>query len=332
MNIDTSGTVPESNTRQSKTALPYLHKQSELLSDSMIINTLMNNSEDMIYFKDINSRFILNNRAHAARFGVSDPKDLRGKSDMDFYSAEFADKLYQDEQEIMRTGNPIINQMEHEMLSSSKLLTLSSSKYPLFDRDGKIIGTWGISRDMTQLARAESALAKANERLEALSLIDELSGLYNQRHFYNTLELTIKRYLRKGTDGVPADFSLILMDIDNFKHVNDTFGHVIGDTAIRYVSGLIMANTLVSDTSFRYGGDEYAVIMPDTELASARELAERLRRTIEQNPLLISDKRIELTLSMGVISFDGDISAAEMVRKADLKLYQAKREGRNRVC
>lgn len=332
MNIDTSGTVPESNTRQSKTALPYLHKQSELLSDSMIINTLMNNSEDMIYFKDINSRFILNNRAHAARFGVSDPKDLRGKSDMDFYSAEFADKLYQDEQEIMRTGIPIINQMEHEMLSSSKLLTLSSSKYPLFDRDGKTIGTWGISRDMTQLARAELALAKANERLEALSLIDELSGLYNQRHFYNTLELTIKRYLRKGTAGVPADFSLILMDIDNFKYVNDTFGHVIGDTAIRYVSGLIMANTRVSDISFRYGGDEYAVIMPDTELASARELAERLRRTIEQNPLLISDKRIELTLSMGVISFDGDTSAAEMVRKADLKLYQAKREGRNRVC
>lgn len=332
MNVNAGGTSSENNTCKYIAPLPYMHKQSEILSDSMIINTLMNNSEDMIYFKDICSRFILNNRAHAARFGVSDPKDLRGKTDMDFYPSEFAEKLYQDEQEIMRTGIPVINYMEQEMLSSSKLLTLSSSKYPLFDRDGKIIGTWGISRDMTQLAQAESALAEANERLEALSLIDELSGLYNQRHFYNILEKTIKHYLQKITDDLSADFSLILMDIDNFKQINDTYGHVDGDTAIRYVSGLILANTRVSDISFRYGGDEYAVILPDTDLTQACELAERLRSTIEQNPLLIGDSKIELTLSMGVIRFDGDVSAAEMVKKVDLKLYQAKKEGRNRVC
>ena len=332
MTLDKADTRSESNIFQFKAPLPYLHKQSELLSDSMIINTLMNNSEDMIYFKDIHSRFILNNRAHAAWLGVSDPKDLRGKTDMDFYPAEFAAKFYQNEQEIIKTGIPVINQMEHELLSSGKLLALSSSKYPLFDRDGKIIGTWGISRDMTQLAKAESALAEANQRLEALSLVDELSGLYNQRHFYNTLELTIKRYCRKKADGMPDDFSLILMDIDNFKLVNDTYGHVAGDTAIRYVSGLIMANTRVSDISFRYGGDEYAVIMPDTHLTQARELAERLCRTIEQNPLFISDNRIDLTISIGVISCGGDSSASEMVRKADLRLYQAKREGRNRVC
>ena len=332
MNDSTAANHVKASAKPPETFPPYTHRQSDLLSDAMIINTLMINSEDMIYFKDVRSRFILNNRAHAARFGVTDPRDLKGKSDADFYPEVIADILYQNEMEIMRTGIPQINQMEQEILPTSNLLALSSSKYPLYDQNDKIIGTWGVSRDMSHLARTEAALEKANERLEALSLVDELSGLYNQRHFYNSLTSAIKFSSRKRADGLTSDFCLIFVDIDYFKLINDTYGHVIGDAAIRYAAGLMMANTRSSDTSYRYGGDEYAFILPDTSLPAGRDLAERLRMIIRHNPLTIDGTTIKLTLSLGVVCFDNEKTAGELVEKADARLYQAKKEGRNRVC
>lgn len=302
------------------------------LPDSLIINTLMTNSEDMIYFKDHNSKFILSNRAHAHWFGLTNPRDLIGKCDGDFYPKDFADKLCQDENEIMRTGVPVTNKMEKAVYACGPILALSSSKYPLYDLDGKIMGTWGISRDMTKLVMAEEEAAKANAKLKLLAMTDDLTKLYNQRHFYDSLEKMISLFSRKKKKGLSADFSLIILDIDFFKTINDTYGHVIGDTALRYVSGLILAHTRTSDTAFRYGGDEFSLILQDTDLTAGMDLAERLRRIVEQNPLLIDEKKIDLTISLGVVCFGGETSTGELVQKADTKLYQAKNEGRNRVC
>lgn len=302
------------------------------LTDSIIINTLMNNSEDMIYFKDINCKFILNNRAHALWFGLKDPLDLLGKCDRDFYPKEYADEIYQSELEIMRTGVPVISMMEKEMYACGPVLSLSSSKYPLYDSDGKIMGTWGISRDMTKLVKAENEVEKVNALLKSLAMTDELTKLYNQRHFYDSLEKMIDLFAHKKHNDSSSSFSLILLDIDLFKKINDTYGHVIGDSAIRYIGGLIMAHIRTSDIAFRYGGDEYALLMQDTNLAVGRELAERLRRTIEQSPMIVDDKKIELTISLGVVCFDNETSAGELVQKVDAKLYQAKSEGRNCVC
>ena len=302
------------------------------LSDSLIISTLMTNSEDMIYFKDQNSKFILNNRAHANWFGLTNPSDLIGKCDGDFYPKDFADKLYHAEQEIMRTGVPVTNKMEKAMYARGPFLALSSSKYPLYDLDGKIMGTWGISRDMTKLVMAEEEVAKVNAKLKSLAMTDDLTKLFNQRHFYDSLEKMINLFSRKKKKGLSADFSLIILDIDLFKTINDTYGHVIGDTALRYVGGLIMAHSRMSDTAFRYGGDEFSLILQDTDLTAGTDLAERLRRIVEQNPLLIDEKKIDLTISLGVVCFEGETSTGELVQKADAKLYQAKNEGRNRVC
>ena len=309
----------------------YDRRPAHLLSDALIIDTLMNYSQDTIYFKDAESKFILNDRAHVLQFGVSDPGALAGKSDADFYPEVFALQTRQDELEIMRTGIPIINKMEQGINAAGEILTFSSSKYPLYNDEGKIIGTWGTSRDMTKLVLAEEELARVNAKLRALSLIDDLSGLYNQRHFYDSLEMTIKLFTRKRMGGYPADFCVIFLDIDHFKLVNDTFGHVYGDAAIRYAAGQILAHTRASDTAFRYGGDEYALILQDTDLSTGRDMAERLRKVIEQNPLTIDDKTIRLTASLGVMDFNNEMSAGELVQKADARLYQAKNEGRNRV-
>ena len=104
------------------------------------------------------------------------------------------------------------------------------------------------------------------------------------------------------------------------------------NAAIRYVGGLIMAHTRTSDTAFRYGGDEFSLILQDTALTAGMDLAERLRRIVEHNTMLIDEKKLDLTISLGVVCFDGETIAGELVQKADTKLYQAKNEGRNRVC
>ena len=331
MNQNISFDVSDDCNKNSDFDPSHEHNPPELLSDSEIINTLMSTSDDMIYFKDLDSKYFLNNKAHALRLGMSDPRDLIGKCDADFYPEEAANRLRQDELEIIKSGIPIVNKMELSMNASNNLLCMSSSKYPLFNRDGKTIGTWGISRDMTKLVRAEEELAIVNTKLKSLSLTDELTGLYNHRHFYDSLEIAISIFARKRSGGFTADFCLVILDVDLFKIINDSFGHVIGDAAIRYIAGLIMAHTRSSDTSFRYGGDEYAIILQDTSLSAGRDFAERLRMIIEQNPLQIDDKTIALTISVGVVCYDNEETAQLLVQKADARLYQSKQDGRNRV-
>lgn len=335
MECDASFNKPASS--DDKTGLPgimpsYKHLYNALLSDSMIIDTLLNNSDDTIYFKDLDSQFILNSIAHVLQFGLHDPSELIGKSDADFYPEKFARQSRQDELLIMETGIPMINKIEQGMNAAGDVISFSTSKYPLYDRNGKIIGTWGTSRNMTKLVQAEEALAKVYAKLRTLTLIDDMTGLYNQRHFYDSLGMTLPLYTRRRMGGLSADFCLILLDIDCFKLVNDTFGHLAGDAAIRYIGGLIMAHTRSSDTAFRYGGDEYALILHDTDLAAGRELAERLRSIVERSPLHIDKTRIDLTISLGVICYNDEESSGELVQKADINLYQAKNDGRNRVC
>lgn len=309
----------------------FVMPDASLLSDSLIIDTLLNNSQDTIYFKDSDSKFILNSKAHADQFGVSDPVDLIGKSDADFYPEVFADQSRRDELKIMETGIPIINKLEQGMNAAGDTISFSTSKYPLYDKAGNIMGTWGTSRNVTSLVLAEEELAKVNVKLRTLTQVDALTGLYNQRYFYDSLELAVKLFSRRRRGGLSADFCLIMADIDCFKKVNDTYGHVTGDSAIRYVAGLMLAHSRSSDTAFRYGGDEYALILHDTDLTAGRELAERLRKVVEQNPLVINHQRISLTVSLGVVCYDNETSASEIVQKADSCLYQAKQNGRNRI-
>ncbi len=310
---------------------PYRHHPSELIPDALIIDTLLSTSQDTVYFKDVDSRFVLNGRSHMVQFGVKDPSELVGKSDADFYPEEFARQARQDEVLIMKTGIPIINKMEQGMNAAGEILVFSTSKYPLYDDHGKIIGTWGISRDMTKLVRAEEELAKAHAKLEALSLIDDLTGIYNQRHFFAVLESTIAKSARKKAGGYPSDFCLIFLDVDRFKQVNDHHGHLIGDAVLRYIAGQMMAMTSSTDASFRYGGDEFAIILPDTGLVHGRMLAERLRAFVEHNPVVIDDLKIPVTISLGVAVFEDEKAPGELIQKADSLLYQAKNEGRNLV-
>jgi diguanylate cyclase (GGDEF)-like protein/PAS domain S-box-containing protein len=298
----------------------------------------MDNSQDTIYFKDTQSRFILNSRAQAKQFGVSGPEDLLGKTDADFYPQAFAEKAAEVEREVMRTATPIIGMVEKWDRKDGTAVWFSASKYPLYNESGQIVGTWGTSRDVTalksteeELERVNARLKQANAKLLELAVIDELSGLFNRRNFDEVLQKVFDSFSRLRECEIPASFCLLLLDIDNFKAINDTYGHLEGDNAIRSVASLLASRARISDYSFRYGGDEYAVILPNTTLKGGVELAERLRVIIENNPIRVDNGVINLTVSVGVSCFACQKEAREMLLEADTNLYVCKHEGKNRV-
>jgi len=162
---------------------------------------------------------------------------------------------------------------------------------------------------------------RLEEEVQRLSITDDLTGLYNYRHFYKTLELEIARLKRQRTA-----LSLLMFDMDNFKRYNDLYGHLEGDKVLKKVGEVV--NRLIRshvDSGYRYGGDEFAVLLVGATLDQAMPIAERLRISIEQAGFR------DISVSIGVTEFYPDYNLREFVRLADDSLYAAKHSGGNRV-
>lgn len=171
-------------------------------------------------------------------------------------------------------------------------------------------------------------LVYANEKLKQMVDIDDLTGLFNMRSLYQRLEFEIERARRFG-----RAVCVVMMDMDNFKSVNDGHDHLFGSYVLSEVGKIIKANTRNIDIPARYGGDEFLVILSETPEEGARFFCERLRKAIEKNFFTNGEDSIQLTLSLGyAIMEPGEVLAPkELVRRADHALYEAKRNGRNRV-
>ena len=154
---------------------------------------------------------------------------------------------------------------------------------------------------------------------------DELTGLYNHRHFHERLEQEIARGSRFGNT-----FSLIMMDIDLFKSYNDIYGHLAGDQVLRRVGHYLASSIRSIDMAFRYGGEEFTIILPEARLDDAFKVAERIRKTIESKS---SSRAMPITVSVGVANWPNDgVMKEEVIGRADAALYRAKQMGRNRTC
>lgn len=183
----------------------------------------------------------------------------------------------------------------------------------------------------SQMWERSDELVKLNEQLEQLAITDGLTGLYNHRHFYARLTEEVKRAKR-----YQHPLTLIIGDIDHFKLYNDTRGHVSGDQVLKIIATLIAENARENDLVARYGGEEITIILPETELATARMVAERMRSTIETSPELSVLAALPggqpITMSFGLAQLDEATDNPKgFVRLADAMLYQAKQNGRNRV-
>lgn len=167
-----------------------------------------------------------------------------------------------------------------------------------------------------------------HEEIYHLTTVDGLTQVYNRRYFMESLERELSRSQRYA-----RALSLIMFDIDHFKSVNDSFGHLAGDHVLKQLAVAVKAQIRREDVMARYGGEEFAVLLPEIDTASAARFAEKTRELVEQTTFAFDQTPIRVTISVGVASLDATVLSADaLVKLADERLYEAKRRGRNRVC
>lgn len=199
---------------------------------------------------------------------------------------------------------------------------------------GSVRVTEGVSGELAPIARAFNAMAERLERqareLHATANRDELTGVMNRRGFRSDLDAELER---AGRYGRPT--ALLILDIDHFKTVNDTWGHPVGDVVLKAVADEIQDAVRGVDRVGRWGGEEFAVLLPETPPEDARHVAERINRVIRQRVVIAAGEAIRVTASLGVAIFDpandAEATPDELVSRADAALYAAKSAGRDRV-
>jgi len=163
--------------------------------------------------------------------------------------------------------------------------------------------------------------------VQRLAITDPLTGLYNQRHFSTVAEKELRRACRYG-----RPLSAIMLDIDRFKRANDTYGHTVGDHLLQEVAQSFRQELRRVDVVGRYGGDEFVVMLPENDLDAARQVAERLRKSIARRQIATPKGSAKITASLGVAAVDcEETSLEQLLARADQALYAAKQSGRNRV-
>ena len=194
-------------------------------------------------------------------------------------------------------------------------------KITQYDSEGKPLLVSGIVFDITEKKAMELELENKNKILMQQALVDELTGMYNYRATKKYLDFQVKE--RKD---IKKDLSIIILDLDRFKRLNDTRGHLFGNDVLSKISKIIKQNIRKNDIAGRFGGEEFIIILPDTKLDTAVIIAERIRMAVEKNDFCGE----KVTISGGVKEFNNE-DVATLIQNADKNLYMAKETGRNKI-
>ncbi len=253
------------------------------------------------------------NRAFSEYFKVTSEK-LVGQSFLNFIPEKERDVLKRQYMSLT-PQNPIIIGTNKAILNG-KTKWLEWRKRAIFDQQGQVLKYQVVGVDITERKLAE-------EKIHFFATTDSLTGIFNRREFTRLLENEMERAQRYDTS-----FSLIMYDLDNFKWVNDTFGHDVGDDVLRTITELVTKSIRSVDLTGRWGGDEFMVLMPQSDLAAATNVAEKLGQVISQHSL---NKAGKITASFGVTVFSPQDDSDSLLKRVDDALYKAKKFGRNRV-
>ncbi|MCB0119669.1 MAG: diguanylate cyclase, partial [Anaerolineales bacterium] len=245
-----------------------------------------------------------------------------------FQSLALADRIRYYKQENINAQNELIRQQEETLKVKDELnLALEDARIDLelrvAQRTRELIDTNAqLSEEINERKRVENELIR-------LANVDFLTGLYNRRYFFETAK---REFDISSRHKLPL--SVIIIDIDTFKKINDTYGHAVGDQALTHLGKLIQHITRKTDIAARYGGEEFTILLTQTDCASACALAERLRHLVVSSPIQVGGYSIQLTISIGVSGRDyipADENLDQLISRADQALYKAKDDGRNRV-
>lgn len=282
------------------------------------LDAILNNVDALIFMKDSDRVYRYVNSKTAELLNT--PADeVIGKKDSDFMPQDIADELWKLDQKVFDTNR---KQSSEEVFPNvlGVYKHYLTTKIP-FQLDDGTLTSIGYSTDVTELYMLK-------EKLQRQAITDALTGIYNRRYFTDQCEREFSRCKRTG-----ATMSIIIIDIDFFKSINDKFGHPVGDVVLREVCKIYKSCLRKENILCRIGGEEFAVLLPDSNRDAATVLAERIRQTQEKRAIVGKWKvAIKPTVSIGVSSLLAqDNSFNDLLSRADRALYQAKKGGRNQV-
>jgi len=299
-------------TRQPKLTEDRLRESQELF------RAIVENVGDLVAVLDTDGRRIYNNPSYSLLFRE---KDIRpGSTSFLEVHPEDRERIKEIFRRTVVTGAGERAEFRF-VLKDGSIRHMESDGRAIRGADGKVSKVVVVSRDITELKHLET-------QLREMAATDILTGLPNRRHFLAQLEQELARIHR--VEGHCA--SVLMLDSDHFKRVNDTFGHATGDNVLRHLAVLMRNELRKLDTAGRVGGQEFAVILPGAAVPAASVFAERLRKKVAGTPVARNGGVIPLTVSIGVTGMNaGDASADAALVRADRALYRAKERGRNRV-
>ncbi len=284
-----------------------------LKSNNLLLSSVINLIDDLIFYKDKDFKYIGCNTAFL-NFINKSPEELIGKNDFEIFDHELA-SLFRYNDKLMLAEGKIRTNDEWVTYPDNSKVCLLTKKIP-FIYDDVNTGILGISRDIT-------CLENAKEQLKEQTLVDELTKANNRKAYNLKIKTLLASFERYQTL-----FCIISIDIDDFKHINDTYGHDIGDKVLQKFSALIEANIRQTDHLFRIGGEEFVILSEARENAEVISLAEKIR-TIVANKTLILD--INVTISLGICEVKIGDNENTIAKRVDTLLYQAKSNGKNIV-
>ena len=229
----------------------------------------------------------------------------------------------------IKKGQKRVESQVEKDLSSGEKIYYSIISTPFHGLVGELLGMVEHITDITSRVQAELALKESEIRYKKLSIVDELTGLFNKRHFNETLRQESDRAKRYN-----HPLSMIIMDIDNFKHFNDTYGHAEGDRVLAVMGQIVSDSIRTTDRGNRYGGEEFTVILPDTMGEDAITVAERIRQNFAGHDFYPrTDEKTNKTVSLGITQLLSNDTPNSFLKRADKNLYQAKESARaTRTC
>ena len=285
------------------------------LGDEFLFRSLMETMVDSIYFKDRQCRLVRVNRKMTRDLGRDDPAELIGRTDIELFGQEFGEVTMLDDLRIMETDEPLVGLTESRQLESGQVNWTLTTKTPLHDPAGNVVGLLGITREINELKRAEMTL-------EHLATHDTLTGLPNRYLMFDRLNQLLVRAERYETG-----FAVLFIDLDGFKRINDSRGHDVGDLVLRGVADRLSQSVRAADTVARIGGDEFVILVEALRAGhDATALAQKIQAALGR-PFSLPGGDATVTVSVGIGLYPEDgRDAEELLKAADVAMYRAKRE------
>ncbi len=292
---------------------------SDPRSEDFQFHALMDNTEDAIYFKDRACRLLRVSRRMAQSLGFADPSELIGKTDIDLFGEAFGQRTFLEDLRIMESDEPIIGLVESRPIGPGETNWTLTTKVPLHDADGTVVGLLGITREINELKRTELDL-------QHLATHDTLTGLPNRYLMTDRLNQILVHGVRTTTV-----FAVLFLDIDDFKAINDERGHDFGDLVLQAISTILVSTVRGSDTVARIGGDEFVIILESlVKHGDAGSVADKILSNIAK-PFMLKRHKVHVTVSIGISIYpDNGDDAEVLLRAADYAMYTAKGQGKNR--